>query len=244
MFGKIKTIFTDRKERQDQRNLKLVRNAKAIREDRWAAIQYFKEHDDPHVGVQSLLDRFEYSLEHGINDTREKEASMEGILGFKDKALPIVRERLAKTTRIAWPIKVLKALASDKSVVEGLISALNFDDVSFDQGQVDKNYDVLCYLRDYKLPDEVERLSHFLKDADERVRFACCEFLVEQENPAVAAMVEPFLSDQSAENLRLRQAAVEGFLNHGWKLKNPASFPNGQVVGNISVNASSQLFRR
>lgn len=244
MLGKIKSMFSERKERQNARNLKLIRNAKAIREDRWAAIQFFKEHDDPVIAVPALLDRFEYSLEHGINDTREKEAAMEGILTFKDAAIPIVRERISTTTRIAWPIKALKNLSSEEVVVQGLISALNFGEVAFDQDQVDKNYDVLCYLRDYKLPNEVSRLSHFLKDTDERVRFACCEFLVEQDDPSVAGLVEPFLADSSSENLRLRQATIEAFLTRGWKVKDVSRFPNGQIVGNISVNQNGQVVRR
>lgn len=244
MFGKIKSIFSERKERQNARNQKLVKNTKAIREDRWAAIEYFKDHDDPAIAVEALLDRFEYSLEHGINDTREKEAAMGGILKFKEPAVPIVRERLRRTTRIAWPIKALKALADEKTVVESLISALNFGEVSFDQGQVDKNYDVLCYLRDYKLPLDVEKIAHFLNDADERVRFACCEFLVEQESPLVPSLIEVFLSDNSSENLRLRQASVEAFLNKGWKVKDLTRFTNGLVVGNIFVDSAGKLVRK
>ena len=244
VFSKIKSVFTERKERQIRSNLRLVKNAKAIREDRWAALEYFKFHKDPAIAVPALLDRFEYSLEHGINDTREKEMALDGILSHKDAAVPILQERLTATTRIAWPIKALKAMGSEKLIVDSLLGALNFSDVAFDQGQVDKNYDVLCYLRDHKVPDSVPRLAHFLKDPDERVRFACIEFLLEQDHPEVPTFVEPFLSDASSENLRLRQAAIEAFGSRQWKVKDVSKFPGGNVVGPIFVNQEGKLVRR
>ena len=38
------------------------------------------------AAVKSLLQRFDYSLEHGIRDTREKETAMKGILRFEKSA--------------------------------------------------------------------------------------------------------------------------------------------------------------
>lgn len=243
VLGKIKAMFTERKERQVSRNLRLVRNGKAIREDRWAALEYFRSLDDPAVAVPALLDRFEYSLEHGINDTREKEMALEAIVARKEAAIPFVRERLTATTRIAWPIKALKALGNETLVIESLLGALNYGDVAFDQAQVDKNYDVLCYLRDYKVPDAVPKVAFFLKDPDERVRFACIEFLLEQEHPDVPDLVEPFLADASAENLRLRQAAIEAFGMRQWQVKDVSKFPGGQVIGPIFVGPEGKLVR-
>src|SRR4051794_9223067 len=95
-----------------------IKNPKAIREDRVAAIDYFSDLGDAAVAVPSLLQRFEYSLEHGINDTREKESAMEGIVSYGGDALPYVREHLLVTSRIAWPIKLLKALGEESQVID------------------------------------------------------------------------------------------------------------------------------
>jgi HEAT repeat protein len=177
-----------RKSRDDKRIAKLsavVKNSKAIKEDRWNAIQFFKEHKDIEVAIANMLPRFEYSLEHGIQDTREKEACMDAITQFGADALTFIEDHLIKTTRIAWPIKILKALGKDSEVVDTLKKALDFGDVRFEQQKVDKNYDILCYLVDYKLPEFAEKLVHFLNDPDERVRYACCEVLIEQEGDFV-----------------------------------------------------------
>ena len=152
LFDKFKDFNEKRKVSKIQKATKHIKNAKAIKEDRWAALEYLGSLDSAEEGVPGLLERFEYSLEHGILDTREKELAMKGIVKFGEGAVSFCQERLKSTTKIAWPIKVLKEVSSDQVVVECLESALNFDDVSFDQMAVDKNYDILCYLADYKIP--------------------------------------------------------------------------------------------
>ena len=160
----------------------LARNPKAIREDRWAAIEMLAEDvSDTGKAVGGLLPRFEFSLEHGIADTREKEKAMEGIVRHGEAALPLVLNHLKQTTRIAWPIKILKSLGrSDEHVVDCLLDTLDYADVSFDQAKTDKNYDILCHLADYKRPGLKDRIMHFLTDPDERVRYAVAEVLMEQ----------------------------------------------------------------
>ena len=228
-------------ERRVARAIATIKNTKAIKEDRLAAIDYFSHVGDPAIGVSALLQRFEYSLEHGINDTREKEACMEGILAYGQEALPAVKEHLLSTNRIAWPIKVLKALGEEGQVIDILKSALDFGDVAFDQAKVDKNYDILCYMIDYKLPGFTDKLAHFVHDPDERVRFAATEVLIEQDDATVPGMLESFIGDESAENTRLRRSVIEAFLKHQWSLQQPDRYPNGQIVGPLFVGADHRL---
>jgi hypothetical protein len=241
LFDRFKDYRKQRDERKISKSLAVIKNPKAIKEDRQAAIEYFKGLDDPHVAVPALLQRFEYSLEHGINDTREKESCMDGIIAYGEPALPHVREHLLTTNRIAWPIKTLKALGKEDQVIEILKSALEFADVRFDQAKVDKNYDILCYMIDYKLPDFAGQLLHFVADPDERVRFAATEVLIEQDDPAVPGALERFIGDESPDNTRIRRSVIEAFLKHGWKLKEPERFPNGNIVGPLFVSKDGRL---
>jgi hypothetical protein len=228
-------------ERRNAKALATIKNSKAIREDRVAAIDYFKDLDEATVAVPALLQRFEYSLEHGINDTREKESCFEGIVAHGQTALPLVREHLLTTSRIAWPIKVLKALGDEGQVVEILKAALDFGDVAFDQAKVDKNYDILCYLVEYKLPGFTSKLAHFLADPDERVRFAAVELLIEQDDPAIPGQLERFLSDDSPDNTRLRQSVIRAFFEKRWKVQDPSKFPDGQVVDGLALSPEGYL---
>ena len=240
-FENLKSYFANRAQNKIARYTKLVKNPKAIKEDRQAALEYFISHKDPIVAVPALLERFEYSLEHGINDTREKESALNGIVKHKDAAIPIIQAQLLRTTKIAWPIKALNSIGQESLVIETLKTALNFTDVAFDQAQVDKNYDILCYMRDFKVPGFHKELAHFLQDSDERVRFAAIEALLEQGDDDIPAIVEPFLVDETNENRRIRQGVLDAFLTKKWKLKQKDRFANGHVVGNIFVNSHGIL---
>lgn len=209
------------RERSIAKSLKLVQNPKAIREERASAIEFFCKLDDANIAVPALLKRFEFSLDHGINDTREKEAAMEGVLRFKNLAIPFVREHLANSNRIAWPIKILLKLAEESEAVKALEACLDFGDVDFDRNKVDKNYDILCYLRDFQLPDRGQKLLRFLSAHDERVRFAVTEALLAQNSAEIAKNLEPLLLDESAENIRVRQTIIDAYAEKGWPFSLP-----------------------
>ncbi len=241
LFSKFKEYRESRHERRAEKSLRQVRNPKAIKEDRRAALEYFKNLDDASIAIPALLQRFEYSLEHGINDTREKEFAVESIKHYGEQAIPYIKDHLLKTTRIAWPIKILSSLGTTEQVVDVLKSALNFDDVAFDRDIVDKNYDILCYLRDYQLPGFVTKLAHFLTDPDERVRFACIEALLEQDSSDVPKLVESFMADNSAENRRIKKAVVAAFLSKKWQVSDVSVFVDVQIEPGISVNKKGYL---
>lgn len=241
MINKLQDFFESRREKKAEKAAKVVKNAKAIREDRWAALEYLADYSDMKVAIPGLLERFDFSLEHGINDTREKELAMKGITRFQKDALPYVRDKIKQSTRIAWPIKILKEIGAENDIIEVLKAGLDYRDVSLDQSAVDKNYDILCYLRDYQLGDEWRRIAQFLNDPDERVRFACVEALIEQKDDAVHPELERFLTDFSTENRRIRQAVLIAFLRKGWRLQRPDVFESGQVESGVYITPKGTL---
>lgn len=243
LFDKFKEYKESRKVKRIERATKLVKNPKAIKDDRWEALQFLSQLDTPIEGVKPLLNRFEYSLEHGINDSKEKDLALSGIEKAGEPAISIITEHLKNTSRIAWPIKALNLLADEKTIIESLRSVLTFSDTSFDQATIDKNYDILCYLRDYKLDSEqISVFKRFLEDSDERVRFACCECLVAQNNEKIAQeLLEPFLKDDTVENSRIKQAVMTSFLENKWKLSNPEVFEGGEVHPGVKVDSDGML---
>ncbi len=201
-----------------------MRNRKAIKEDRQGAIDFFADLEDAEKAVPVLLDRFEYSLDHGINDSREKESQHEGHHATRRKDAWSSKNRLRQTTKIAWPMKILESSGVDRNeIADALISCLDTKDVSFDQNAVDKNYDILCYLIDYEIGDRARLILPFLKDPDERVRFASLEVLLAQKPGLtdLSSLLEHFLLDDSPENRRLR-ALVERCL-YRKKLEAPST---------------------
>ena len=242
MLNYLKQLRRKHLERSIAKNQKTVQNPKAIREERVAAIEFFKNLKDVTVAVPALLKRFEYSLDHGINDTREKESAMEGVLAFGDKALVFVKDHLIRSSRIAWPIKIFHKIGTERQVIEALEACLYIKDFDFDRDKIDKNYDILCYLRDYALPDKGEKLSPLLEALDERVRFGAAEVLITQDSPVVAEKLEHFLFDTSAENTRVHQAVVEAFLSKGWTIRTD-EIPSGALPPGLVLNRDRRLVR-
>ena len=244
LLDKFRNFQKKRREKNLAKSASLVANPKVAREERVAAIEYLVAQKDPHEVVPALLGRFEFSLEHGINDTREKETVMNGIAAFGAVVGAIIEEHLRTTTRIAWPIKTLKKIAPPEQVRDALVASLDFSDISFDQQKVDKNYDVLCYLHEYQLPAAaITSLFAFLANLDERVRFATVETLIEQRSHEVeiARHLEPFLRDHSPENSRIHQAVVEAFIKHKWQLNDRENFKVGPFDFGVIVNNNYQL---
>lgn len=242
-FKKIIEFFKGRDDKKIESALEKIKNPKAIREDRLAALQFVSSLESWEQAVPVLLQRFEYSLEHGINDTREKELCLKSIVAYGKVCLPAVKNHLMQSLRIAWPIKVIKELGDEDSLAEILFDSLDFSDISLDQAKVDKNYDVLCYLRDGKIEDsKVHKLAHFLEAHDERVRFAAAEALIEQGHPVVAEFLERFIGDESPDNTRLRQASVQAFINNRWKVQNRSQFKDGHIGGPVFLREDGTLF--
>ena len=241
LLDKWRQFKENRRVKRIESNAKLVQKPKAMKEDRIAALEFFSEIEDPAVAVPALLKRFEYSLEHGINDTREKDRAMKGIVRHGDKCVPFIQTHMGTTTKIAWPIKILNAVADESTTVEILKSCLDFGDIAFDQAKVDKNYDVLCYLADYKVPGLAKQLKAFLDNHDERVRYAAIEVLKEQEDSEVPELLEPFLLDSTPENTRIRKAVIDAFANRGWKVKEKEKLSADFKVPNAALNSDGTI---
>ncbi len=242
LISAYKDFKEKRRQKAIEKNSELAKKAKAIREDRVAALEFFADLDDMEAAVKALLPRFDFSLEHGINDTREKELAMRGIVRFSNKAIPLIQEHLKETERIAWPIKCLKEIASEAEVIAILANCLDYGDVALDQHKTEKNFDILCYLRDYTLPSEyTAKFVHFLSQHDERVRYAAVEVLLRQNLGSVQDRIEPFIKDESAENTRIRQVIIQAFIDNKWTLQNKSEFAVGSLMPGVLVSKDFHL---
>ena len=211
----------NRRQKRITSNKNLIRRDKVNKDERLAAISFFCELDDLSLSVPILLSRFEFSADNGIVDTREKEKALEGITEKGEASITHIKDHLRRSTRIAWPLKALSNLVSEEEVIQTLKDCLDFNDVKFDQAKVDKNYDLLCYLADYRLENYAGHLAHFLDQHDERIRFAAAELLVAQNDGEVPHLLERFIYDISDENRRLRKTIFLAFSEKGWKLSDP-----------------------
>lgn len=238
---KIKHFFERRREKAFEGNVKIIKNPKAIKDDRMASIEALAASSKPVEATRALLSRFDYSLEHGIQDSREKEKTLEGILAFKKEALAPTLEHLKTARSIAWPVKIITTLATQEELIKSLHSTLDFGDIDFSQEIVNKNYDILCHLRNHPLPDNGKSLFHFLKAHDERLRVAAVEAILAQDLEENFVELEPFLLDNTAENIRLKQAIAQKFVDLKRKLTQTKLFKTGFLHPDLVINKDYTL---
>lgn len=241
LIKKFKEFLEKRRKKTFEKNTKLIKNAKAMKDDRAAAIDYMASVEDSYVAIKALLQRFDYSLEHGINDSREKQKVMDIIIAFGDKAVTPVLEHLSSSPRIAWPVKIISSLMNEKELVQALNSALSFGDIDFDQEIVDKNYDILCYLRNYHLNDKGKQIFQYLEAHDERLRFAAVEVLLSQDDEENYVALEKFLLDNSPENIRIKQSVAKKFIESKRKLHDVSLFKVGFLHPDLVIRKDYTL---
>lgn len=241
LISQIKNFFENRRQKTLEKNQKTIKNPKAIKEDRLAAIEYFASHNDSKIATKALLQRFNFSLEQGIQDGREKQKVLDAILAFGDEALEPTIEHLKSSHSIAWPVKIISKLATREELRDALWSSLAFGDIDFSAELVNKNYDILCYLRSQTLVDKGEKLFQFLKAHDERLRLAAVEAILHQDEEEHFQRLEELLLDNSPENIRIKQAIAEKFIELKRPLFNKTLFKTGFLHPDIVINKDYTL---
>ncbi len=241
LMSQIKKFFENRRQKTLEKNETIIKNRKAIKEDRVAAIEYFANHKDPLVATKCLLQRFTFSLEQGIQDGREKQKVLDSILAFGEKALVPTIEHLKASHSIAWPVKIISKLGTQEELQNALWSALTFGDIDFSQELVNKNYDILCHLRNQSLGDKSSELFQFLNAHDERLRLAATEAILHQNEEKDFQKLEKFLLDDSPENIRLKQSIADKFIELKRPLFNTKLFKTGFLHPDFVINKDYTL---
>lgn len=246
LFSFIDKITKKNKDRSIANNRKTALNRKTMHEERKAAIEFFCHLNQVEIVVPVLLERLCFSVDHGINDEREKEVAKNGILNFGEKSLPFVKEQLKNTTNIAWPVKIILKISSEKDLIDTLKSCLEYGDIEFDKDKIDKNEQILSYLQDYQLEDSGESLIHFLEAHNERVRFATVEAILSQKQESlIRNSLEHLMSDKSSENNRIRQKIADFYWQQGWPLEDKNNLEPEELLDiGFSISKTKHLEKK
>ncbi|MCY4380326.1 MAG: hypothetical protein OXC40_01990 [Proteobacteria bacterium] len=249
LFKKLKEKYLSFRRKQEEKRINsyasLIRKLNVHKLERKAAIDFFCSLNHyPEIGVKNLLKRFDFSDDNSIVDSKEKEQALEGIIGYGEPAISLLCGYLKEGERIGWAIKALLVLTSDQRVSQELFTSLNLNEIDFDQGQVEKNYDILSHLCDFEFygrDEDAKKVAHFLKTKDERVRLVATELMTERIIPSqqgdqpvapkFLGYVEPFVYDESPENTRVRMTVIEAYVKHGWALKDKDRFSRFRIPG-------------
>ena len=210
-----------------------VANKRAQKHERWESIQVLAS-DGSDEALRALLTRFSIRVDPSITDGEEKNAAFLGVVQNGEAALGPVRDCLASSETLAWPLKILKEIQSEDEVTTILLELLATMDTEYERDP-QKKIDVIASLEERRDPRIVEALTRFLEDMNETVRFYTVGAILAQEeaDSALDALTNALLSEES---VRVRIRMLDGYVEHGWTLggaKDEATkrMPTGYSLG-------------
>ena len=192
-----------------------VANKRAQKHERWESIQVLAN-DGSDEAIRALLTRFAVRVDPSITDGEEKNAAFLGVVQNGEAALSPVRDFLASSESLAWPMKILKELQSEEEVTTTLLELLSKMDTEYERDP-QKKIDLIASFEEHKDPRIVEAVIRFLDDMNETVRFHAAGAILAQDeaDAALDALTKAFLAEES---VRVRMRMLDGYVERGWKL--------------------------
>ena len=180
--------------------------------DRQEAIQALSEMGTADA-VQVLLRRFTFHMDPSITDQEEKEAAFAGIVRAGRDAIAPIRTFVAKAESLAWPMRVMKEIATEEEFIDELLLWLSKWDTEYAKF-IDPKIQILVALEENKGPKVRADVERFLLDVNEVARFHAVGALLAQEEPeAIGPLLECLVDEES---VRVKHRILDGFLALGW----------------------------
>jgi len=210
-----------------------VANKRAQQHERQESIQVLANHGSEEA-LRALLTRFTLRVDPSITDGEEKNAAFLGVVQNGEAALGPVRDFLASSDTLAWPLKILKEIQSEEEVTTTLLELLSKMDTEYERDP-QKKIDVMASFEERRDTRIVNAVTRFLGDMNETVRFYAVGAILTQDEAETAldAMTTALVTEES---VRVRIRMLDGYVEHGWTLgdaKEAASkkMPTGYTLG-------------
>jgi HEAT repeat protein len=198
------------KEKSLQRTIEKATNKLAQQPDRWAALEKLKD-DGSEEALVGMCRRFAITSMKGVEDEAEKLWVVETLVGKGPEALaPLVRY-MKTAEQLAFPLKVLERIAPRDTVLEVVDQLLASEPPGYVR-MPERRIDLLRWFAEWKpaTDDEVvTRLTPYVTDFDENVRFTAIDGLASRDPakiapPLIAALIRP-----EEESMRIKRAIAE-----------------------------------
>lgn len=196
----------------------VLRKVVTTKEQRLEAIDALRS-EKPEQSIPQLLKRFEIVIDHGMQDTKEKELVTEIIVSHKDIARTHIATEIGRARRVAWLIRLAEKLFSPEDYVTLLLENLSQEFVGFDESIQDRNIEIMLALKDANDPRILDRVAFHFDSRDEQVRVAAMECIEaqathsERARELLKSRLTGEVNDANARFVGLLRGIVE---KHGW----------------------------
>lgn len=223
-----------------------VANKRAQAPDRWDSIRALGMMRTP-AAVEALLTRFTFAVDPSITDQEEKEAVYEVVVDAGEAAVEPLRDFMASTDSIAWPLKCLDRILSEEQVTAELLTVLEAMDTEYERDP-QKKIQVLAALEERRDSRITEAARRFLEDMNETVRFHAVGAMLhqaEEAGDAVREAVREALLEQylREDSMRVRARILDGFMLRGWSVGDRADEVRQKLPQGYAMTAKGDIKR-
>lgn len=198
------------KERALQRTVKKATNKLSQSAERWAALEKLRD-----IGTDEslyhLLRRFSFKSLKSVDDEQEKAWVVQAMIAVGERGLGPLRRYMKSSTAIAYPLRILEDVANREQALE-IIDELLADEAPGYTKDTIKRTQLIDWLAEWRFgtdEDMTQRVSPYVADFDESVRFAAVEALSLRCTEEAAEPLIDALLNAEEESGRLKARIVE-----------------------------------
>jgi len=225
------------KEKSLQRLIEKATNKLAQQPDRWGALEKLAD-DGTDGALYGLCKRFGVTSMKGVEDEQEKNWVVDTLVAKDVGAFgPLVRY-MKTAEQLAFPLRVLEQIATRDAAMP-VIDELFAGEKPGYVRMPDRRIDLLRWYSEWKpaTDDEViERLTPYLVDFDENVRFTAIDGLNGRDAEKIAKPLIDALLRPEEESGRIRRTIIEVLA----KSKVPLGDRAEQVAGRMQGQAADE----
>jgi hypothetical protein len=198
------------KERSLQKTIDKATNKLAQQPDRWGALERLRD-DGSEEALFGLCKRFGVTSMKGVEDEQEKSWVVDVLVEKGGASLAPLRRYMKGADQLGFPLRVLQRIADHDKIIEVVDEIFASEPPGYVR-MPDRRIDLIKWFSEWKgaTDDEVvPRITPYLPDFDENVRFTTIQGLSGREpakivGPLVDALVRP-----EEESGRIRRTIVE-----------------------------------
>jgi hypothetical protein len=224
------------KEKSLQRTITRATNKLAQQADRFPALEQLVQ-DGSEEALLGLCKRFAITSSKSVEDEQEKAWVVDSLVAKGADALPALRRFIKTAEVLSFPLKVLERIA-DKAKILELVDEVLADEPPGYVRHPERRIDLVRWLADWtggSSEEVISRLTPYLGDFDENVRFAAIDGMSHHEaaligKPILAALIRP-----EEESGRIRRRLVEVMADKQLPVGEHAAAVSALLTGPLSA---------
>ena len=198
------------KERSLQKTIEKAINKLAQQPDRWAALEKLRE-DGSDEALYGLCKRFGVTSMKGVEDEQEKHWVVDVLVEKGGASWAPLTRYMKSAEQLSFPLRVLERIGDHDKTIKIIDEILATEPPGYARFP-ERRIDVIKWFSEWKgaTEDEViERLTPYVSDFDENVRFIAIESLSTRDPKKFVGILIDALVRPEEESGRIRRTIIE-----------------------------------